>query len=183
MVAAIRTVEGERLRAALAAVPNSTFATNITLDSTKAGDVMIHQVGVPVDLQSDFAILFGDSQSVLVGTSADAAWCAAGPGALDALKAAIASHSTPTDAQADPVFVDLAVKVGPWLKVLDNQLGADDGAADRKLAIKAFAKGKDTLQLQLRREGKRVLGRTTIGTGILRFFGKKMAEFSKENFE
>ena len=183
MVAGIRTVEGERLRTALAAVPNSTFATSVTLDSTEAGDVTIHEVGVPADLQSDFAVLFGDSQSVLVGTSADAAWCAAGPGALDALKAAIASHSAPADAQADPVFVDLAVKVGPWLKALDNQLGADEGLADRQLALKAFAKGKDTLQIQLRREGKRVLGRTTIGTGILRFLGKKIAEFSKENFE
>ena len=51
------------------------------------------------------------------------------------------------------------------------------------MALKAFAQGKDTLQLQLRRDGKRVMGRTTLGTGILRFLGKKMAEFSKENFE
>ena len=183
MVAGIRTVEGDRLRAALAAVPDSTVATSVALDSTETAGVTIHEVAVPEDLQADFAVLFGDTQIVLVGTSADAAWCAAGPGALAALKSAIASHSTPTDAQPDPVFVDLSVKGGPWLKVLDNQLGADEGAADRKLALKAFAQGKDTLQLQLRRDGKRVMGRTTLGTGILRFLGKKMAEFSKENFE
>ena len=183
MVAGIRTVEGDRLRAALAAVPDSTVATSVALDSTETAGVTIHEVAVPEDLQADFAVLFGDTQIVLVGTSADAAWCAAGPGALAALKSAIASHSTPTDAQPDPGFVDLSVKVGPWLKVLDNQLGADEGAADRKLALKAFAQGKDTLQLQLRRDGKRVMGRTTLGTGILRFLGKKMAEFSKENFE
>jgi len=37
--------------------------------------------------------------------------------------------------------------------------------------------------LQLRREGNRVVGHTTLGTGILRFLGKKMAQFSKDNFE
>ena len=183
IVAGIRTVEGDRLRAALAAVPDSTVATSVTLDSTETAGVTIHEVAVPEDLQADFAVLFGDTRTVLVGPSAAAAWCAAGPGALAALKAAIASHSTPTDAQPDPVFGELSVKGGAGLRVLDSQLGADEGAADRKLALKAFAQGKDTLQLQLRRDGKRVMGRTTLGTGILRFLGKKMAEFSKENFE
>ena len=183
MVAGIRTVEGERLRAALAAVPNSTIATDVSLDSTKAGDVTIHQLTVPADLHADFAAMFGDSQTILVGTSADAAWCAAGPGAIDALKAAIASRTDSANAKVDPVFVDLAIKVGPWLKVLDNPLGSAEPSATRKMALKAFAQGKDTVELQLRREGTRVLGRTTLGTGILRFFGKEMAEFSKENFE
>jgi len=183
MVAGIRTVEGQRLRAALAAIPNSTFATDVTLDSTKAGEVTIHQVTVPADLHTDFAALFGDSQIILVGTSADAAWCAAGPGAIDALKAAITSRADSANEKVDPVFVDLAIKVGPWLKVLDNQLAADEASADRKMALKAFAQGKDMVQLQLWREGTRVLGRTTLGTGILRFFGKQMAKFSKENFE
>ena len=32
------------------------------------------------------------------------------------------------------------------------------------------------------RDGNRVVGSTTLGTGILRFLGKKMAQISEENF-
>mgnify|MGYP001181162798 CR=1 FL=1 len=190
MVGAIRTVQGARLREALAAAPASTLAANVTLDTEKAGNVQIHSIAVPATYQSDFESLFGKSNTLLIGTSDDAAWCAAGPGALEALKTAIAAQATVQDAKADPVFVDLQVKLGPWLKLLDARLAdakpgtpAAESAADRKLALSAFAAGGDTLGLQLRRKGDGVVGRTTLGTGVLRFLGKVIAKFSKENFE
>ncbi len=181
LVAAIRTVQGDRLRAALVAIPGSTLATDVKLDVAKAGDVAIHELTIPASFHDDFAKIFGPNKTILIGTSADAAWCAAGPGALEALQAAIAAQAKP--GVVNPIFVDLSVTAGPWLKAYDSRMGTKGEAADRKLAITAFKSGQDTIAVQLRRDKTRVLGQVTLGTGILRFLGKKMAQFSKDNLE
>lgn len=181
LVAAIRTVQGDRLRTALVAIPGSTLATDVKLDVAKAGDVAIHELTIPASFHDDFAKIFGPNKTILIGTSADAAWCAAGPGALQALQAAISAQAKP--AVASPIFVDLSVTAGPWLQAYDSRMGTKGEAADRKLAITAFKSGQDTIAFQLRRDKTRVLGQVTLGTGILRFLGKKMAQFSKENLE
>jgi hypothetical protein len=184
MVAGIRTHQGQQLRAALVALPNSTEPTNVQLDSETIGDVTIHVVTVPAKLRADFASIFGEATTLLVGTSDNAAWCAAGPGALEALKAAINEQAAqPAPDKVDPTFFDLAIKLRPWIQALDKRMGTEGEVDDRKLAIKAFAGGQDTLELKLQRVDNRVVGRTTLGTGVLRFLGKKVAEFSKENFE
>ena len=184
MVAGIRTNQGQQLRAALVAIPDSTEPTDVQLDSEKIGDVTLHVVTVPAKLRADFASIFGDATTMLVGTSDNAAWCAAGPGALEALKAAIDEQAAqPAPDKADPAFFDLAIQLGPWIQALDKRMGTAGEVDDRKLAIKAFADGQDTLELKLQRVDNRVVGRTTLGTGVLRFLGKKVAEFSKENLE
>ncbi|MFP6768279.1 MAG: hypothetical protein VB859_08920 [Planctomycetaceae bacterium] len=182
LVGGIRTVRGERLREAIAALPQSTLKLNVTLDVEQAGGVKIHSVTVPADLHDDFVSLFGESNTIYVGTSPDAVWCAAGPGALVMLKAAISAAANPKKTPR-PSFLDLELKVGPWLKLLDSRLGSKGNVADRKLALKAFQAGGDTIQLKLERRDKKVIGQTTLGTGILRFLGKTIAVFSKENLE
>ena len=183
LVAGIRTDQGQQIRNALAAIPQSTVPTDIDLDSEEISGISIHVVTVPAKLKGDFAAIFGDEKTMLVGTSDNAAWCAAGPGALKALKDAITAQAKPAAAKASPLVVDLSIKAGPWITALHRRMGTEGEVEDRKLAIKAFALGQDTVTLQLRREGNRVVGHTTLGTGILRFLGKKMAQFSKENFE
>lgn len=183
MVAGIRTVNGQQLKAALANAPHSILANNVKLDTDKAGDVAIHQLTVPAKFSNEFAVIFGDSKTILIGTSSDAAWCAAGPGALAELKAAITAQKQPAKAAANPIFVDLAIKVGPWIKALRTRTLTKDEMADLKLAEAAFDGGGDTVELRLQRDGLRVIGSTSLGTGILRFLGKKMSQFSKENFE
>lgn len=183
MVTGIRTVDGTRLEQALAVLPDSTLKLSVKLGIEKAGDVTIHSASVPARFHNDFKVLFGSSNTVYIGTSDSVAWCAAGPDALKALRSAIAAQKVKRDGPVNPVFVDLTMKVGPWLDILDKQLETKGEPADRKMALTAFKQGGDTVQLQLRRTGKTVKGQTTLGTGILRFLGKKMAEFSKENFE
>jgi len=188
MVAGIRTDKGKQIRDALAALPKSTIPIDVDLDSEQIGGISIHVVTVPAKLKQDFASIFGDEETMLVGTSDAAAWCAAGPGALKALKDAITAQAkapapAKAKAKANPLVVDLSITAGPWIKALHRRMGTEGEVEDRKLAIKAFATGQDTVELQLRREGNRVVGHTTLGTGILRFLGKKMAQFSKENFQ
>jgi hypothetical protein len=184
LVAGIRTDQGQQIRNALKAIPQSTVPTDVDLNSEEISGISIHVVTVPAKLKGDFAAIFGDEKTMLVGTSDNAAWCAAGPGALKALKDAITAQAKkPAPAKASPLVVDLSIKAGPWITALHRRMGTEGEVEDRKLAIKAFALGQDTVTLQLRREGNRVVGHTTLGTGILRFLGKKMAQFSKDNFE
>ena len=185
LVAGIRTDQGQQIRNALKAIPQSTVPTDVDLNSEEISGISIHVVTVPAKLKGDFAAIFGNEKTLLIGTSNNAAWCAAGPGALKALKDAITAQAkpAPNKDKASPLVVDLAITVGPWIKALHRRMGTKGDVEDRKLAIKAFAQGQDTVTLQLRREGNRVVGHTTLGTGILRFLGKKMAQFSKENFE
>ena len=58
-------------------------------------------------------------------------------------------------------------------------------AAERSRArgLESFEKGNDSLIVDIRAEAGHLLTSISIDTGLLRFIGREMAAFSKENLE
>jgi len=196
LVAGLRTSRGGRLRDALALLPMTTLKQPVKLDVATVGDVAIHSTGIPEEYRADFELLFGPEAILYVGTSDKAVWCAAGPGAREALEASIKAVASSEPAPARPEFFDLMVQFGPWFQLLDRR-GAEAGESAlgkliledlfdpeiRKLAIESFKQGQDKLHLQMKRNDDRIVGRAILGTGVLRFLGRLIAKFSEENLE
>jgi hypothetical protein len=186
-------------------LPAAKLADKVDTNVDEAGAVKIHAVVVPKNDQANFRDFFG-TDTFYVGTGPESLWYAAGANALEELKAAIAKvGETPMPKpEGDTPFVDLMVKVGPWLELRDKQKAKEQKAGPtttakktdeeakkeqdrnelRKLALETFAKqGEDYVSLQLRRTGNQVEGNLTTYPGILRFVGAAVAKFSRETLE
>ncbi|MSR60346.1 MAG: hypothetical protein EXS05_22345 [Planctomycetaceae bacterium] len=170
------------------------------------GDVEIHRLTL-TDLHKDYPELLSDEGTIYIGTSANAAWFAAGDKtALIRLKGAI-QEAKAAGPKAGPVVVDLKAQLLPWIEVYDKvetrkkppaepkkktkEVAGDKKAQQTiglledlhlsKVAIDAFKKGKDTLSISLTRVGDDVKLAGQLDTGLIRFVGMAAAKFVKEN--
>ena len=189
-------------------MPGFPEARKVTLDVEKEGDVAIHEFEFSPRAKPAMDDFFGVDK-ILVGVGPEAAWFAFGENAMADLKAAIAANTTAAQSAPSPEFFSLSIKGAPFIGWQDRQDKKDPAAAKktikqvsgtseeekpdakaqlsnlpiRDLALEAFANGDDVLKMSLRKEGDRIKGDLNADTGILRFFGKVLASFSKENLE
>ena len=169
------------------------------------GEIEIHKLTVP-RLHTELPEFIGSDGAIFVGTHENSVWLASGEKALELLKAAIKEAK---DAGPKPgPDLDLSVNLGPYVHVLNSYrtrnpqvkaapaAKAADGkkkvtkvkglisTADlRKLALEAFKEGKDTVTLSIHREEKQVKLKLKFEEGCLRFAGKVLSKFVKENLE
>lgn len=191
LIGAIRTPDGAQPAAVLSALKDAGW--NVELDVAREGTAALHRVHLPQSENADFGLLFGKAAVIEVAVSPQAIYYAAGAGASDLLKKAVAE--TGEDASKnDGTFLDVWVKLGPWIEFLDqrHQLHPTDLSkldavarknresrdALRKAALSAFSGGDDTIHTQLIRKDQRITGRTTFSAGILRFIGMKLCDFA-----
>lgn len=168
------------------------------------GEIEIHKLTVP-RLHTELPEFIGDGGEVYVGTHEKTVWLASGDKALELLKTAI-QEAKAAGPKPGP-DLDLSINLGPYVEILDayrtrNPVSAapagkaDDtkkkikkveglisGADLRKLAIEAFKAGKDTATLSIHREEKKVKVNLKFDEGCIRFAGKVMSKFVKENLE
>lgn len=155
-------------------------------------ELAIHKVKVPAVGESDFQNLFGDDATLLVAGTANGIYYAAGPGAEDRLRKAVAEAGE-DQSKNDGTFIEIWAKLGPWLGYLKERRDRREAGEDlskltkeeesarkeraefRDMAIKAFGEGADTIHMQLRSDQKKVTGLTTYAEGILRFVGRAIA--------
>lgn len=187
----------EDVKAIVELLPKIRNDWQVKLDAVAHGGVSLHEVTFPKDYQDHFQSLFGNIEMILyVGASEEAVWAACGPNGLAELKAAIDDQAKPAPAKADPVFASLAIKFGPWIKLVDviekkepelvnptkQQIQAKkEKDRIRSLALEAFEAGDDLLTAKLVREKSEIKGEMTITEGVFRFIGSAIANFSKEN--
>ena len=182
-------------------MPKARPGIKVELSVDKESEVSIHSVSVPSKFHATFQDVFSGEPVVYFGTGEDTVWCAVGESALDELKSAIKEFSMPNDGTPDPVLVELYVKSGPLVELLDQRRkrqektkgdkkltqkkkNARRETADlRKLAIVAFKPGDDTITFTLKRIDSHIEGGIRFGEGILRFLGNRIAKFSEENLE
>ena len=157
-----------------------------------ATELAIHKVKLPAVGQSDFQNLFGEDVTLLVAGTANGVYYAAGPGAEDRLRKAVAEAGEDQSLN-DGTFIEIQAKLGPWLEYLKErrerrEVGEDlskltkeeesarkERAEFRDMAIKAFGEGLDTIHMQMKSDQKKVTGLTTYAEGILRFVGRAIA--------
>jgi hypothetical protein len=180
-VAALRMIDGMGAVDILKILPETGKVADLKMDLAKEGDVRIHRVVVNLSPDSPFKMFMG-GDDVLVGTSKDVVWFACGTNALPELKSAIKLTREKVEPKPAP-FVELFVRLRPWLELRDKSAGKKGDPDLRKLALDALAKGKDGLSVQLIRKEDKVVGEMNIETDILRLVGSMMAKFSRETLD
>jgi hypothetical protein len=180
-VAALRTVDGLSVVDILKQFPDTGKVANLKMDIDKEGDVRIHRIVVNLSPDSPFRFFMG-GDDVLVGTSKDAVWFACGNDALSELKAAVKLTRAKVEPKPAP-FVDLFVRLRPWIELRDKAAGKKGKPELRALAIDALTSGQDGISAQLVRKGDRVMGRMHVETGVLRLVGAMAAKFSRDTLD
>ena len=146
-------------------------------DVDTEGDVKIHLLTFAT-IHKDYPELVAADGKVYFGISPTAAWVAGGEGALERLKASIQSAKS----GPSPVAVDFKAAVGPWITIVDRRLEGKGDTELRKLAVESF-KDKDSLGVQLTKDGKTAVLTLSMEEDLLRFAGRVAAKFVKESFE
>jgi hypothetical protein len=156
-------------------------ADRLSVDVDSEGDVKIHALSLAA-YQKEYPELIAEDGKMYIGLTPTKMWLAGGDGALEKLKAAIQANAKETPSVEGSV-AKFDANIAPWLKILDRRLGTTGDAALRKLALEAFAAGKDTWGLNLVKTGKKVTVSVRFDEGVLRMSGKVGAKFVKESLE
>ena len=168
----------------LKALPGAKVASKVETDIEKVGDASIHKVHVLED-DKIFTEEFGEDRVVLVATTPEAVWYAAGEGALDSLKAAL--ETEPTEEGVEKFF-HIKMRLGPFVELRERVAAEEESDDDedgkfRAMATEAFKAGDDRFEASLSRKDADITGVMSVETGIMRMVGKLIADFSKENLE
>ncbi|NQV26056.1 MAG: hypothetical protein HQ518_16985 [Rhodopirellula sp.] len=168
--------------------------------ATTSVELAIHKVKVPAIGESDFQNLFGENVTLLVAGTANGVYYAAGPGAEERLRKAVAETGE-DQTKNDGTFIEVWAKLGPWLEYLkerrerreagedlskltkEEQIARKERAEFRDMAIKAFSEGQDTIHMQLKSDQKKVTGLTIYAEGILRFVGRAIANVAETKLQ
>ena len=182
MVGGIKVVDGEDILQILELLPKTGNGQVVEFNVDQEGDVKIHKVVVSKQNYPHIVGFLG-SEDLYIGSAKETVWFAWGAGALDVLKAAVIAVGIQNTGKPDDPFVDIQVQVGPWLELYHMRYPNQGNVVRRKLALAAFALGDDMMSLRLKRVENQVQGKLTLYQGILRFVGKAIANFSKENLD
>ena len=138
----------------------------------------IHEIAFNKEEHPDFLELFG-SERLLIATGPDALWYAAGPKADELLRQSI--DQAASEGEPSPEVVSFRGELLPGLRILHRRLGSVGHEKIRNLAIQAFQEGGGRITAEVVRKGAAIDGELVLGTDLLRFIGKALADFSKEN--
>ncbi|MGQ0633999.1 MAG: hypothetical protein ACT4QC_05300 [Planctomycetaceae bacterium] len=205
-VGATRVLKGGKFVDLLKKFATREGQNSVQLNVDSVGGIDIHKLTV-ADVQKDYPELFAKDGTMYVGTAETAVWYALGEKSLERLKHAI-EESQAAGAKPGPM-VDLHAKLLPlvevWDKIRSRQLATqkakpaektkagdkEDRAArakgvlaelqPRKIALEAFPGGNDTVSMSLERKADAVTGAMQFDEGILRFVGKALSKFVKDN--
>jgi hypothetical protein len=174
------------------------------------GEIEIHKLTLP-RFHDEFPEFTGADGVVYMGLSDKTAWLAAGDNSLDRLKKAIQDVAA-TGPKPGP-DVDVTMNLAPYIGVLDNyrkrkpatepakidttkKKGSAKAPVDKKnvqalispadlrqIALDAFNQGQDVMNFSLHREGEVVKVHAKYDEGLIRFVGKVLSKFVKENLE
>lgn len=182
LVGAFQAVNAPSVLDTLKLLPQARPDQKLEFDIATEGDVKIHKAvitGKQYEIYKDF---FGTNEA-FVGLSKDIVWFAAGENALNDLKSAIQQAGTTSAPPKDGVFLDFFGQAGPWIELREKRNPQLGDVKLRQKAIEAFKAGEDTFTMQLKKDKDQIVGGLVAQPGILRFAGKVIADFSKENLD
>ena len=193
-VGAIAATDATRLDETLALIAKTGNGNKVESAIEKVGDVTIHRIQLGKGFLKLLDRVFGEETAVLIATSKDTVWFASGPDSLEVLKQTISDLQKPASSD---VILRVEAKLLPWARhaqkvvdaapeptSVDDQRIRRDRRLDLARAVEAFGTGeKDDVKFDVTVDDGKVSGEISVNTGLLRFVGKQLSAFSKENFE
>lgn len=195
LVGGLRAADGTKAVAAFKHFPNIRPGWKFEENVSEHAGVTLHKLTIAPHRAAVVQALCGGDPILLIGTSKEAVWFAAGQDAEKELKAAIDAVQKPAPEKADPAFLHLDVRLHALVDVLDAYRGSfpagtskEDKEAEkqrtkwRKYGKDAFADGDDQLIGRLTHEGDDVKGEFKVNLGALKFVGTMIADTVAEMF-
>ena len=193
IVSAFSAPTGSELNTLLPELANAGKGNIVEMNVGKQGEVVIHRIQLAEGFVDVFDEIWGIKKDVFIGVGPTHVWLGSGAAALESMKKTIASLGTPAPGTSP---LSLEIKMLPWVKRWD-EIAKDDppgktpeaqekqrsDARARARAITAMTEGDDLLSVKFSYAERELNGVLTADTGLIRFFAKMMAAFSKENFQ
>jgi len=180
MLGGIRSKDGAKLREIVELLPKALIDQTVELDVVKEEGLNIHKINIRAQQQAGFEELFGTGEALYAGSTPDALWMAAGPEAVERIKAAVKQVSDAPPEKVSPNVIELNVKTLPWLKLINKLREKKGNQALRDMALQSLTNADDTFTFVMKREDDSIDGKAKLDKGILRLIGNIIAKFSKE---
>ncbi len=154
----------------------------IKLDADKLKGVRFHTVSVPLDEEDDEDLkkLFGKTLDVAVGFGKQSVYLAAGRNALDSLKRAIRESALQTSEVVPPLRASISVASICEFVARVGETEEERWEAAKVAELLADSPGKDHVTLTARPISNGVHYRLEVEPGLLRMFGRMVAEAKEE---
>jgi hypothetical protein len=165
----------------------------VEMNVDKQGEVSIHRIVMAEGLSDLFDRVFGVKKDLFVGVGASQIWIASGLDSKERMKKTIAGLGAPANSPA-PLHVE--VNLLPIMQRLDDIAKTDapgktpeeqesqrSRARTRARALAAMKDGGDEAVMTFKVDNGEITGNIHVETGVLRWVGKMMSAFSKENLE
>lgn len=192
-VASFLSPKAQTLNDVLPLLAEAGKGNEVQANVEKIGEISIHRFKIAEGAIEVFDSVFGTDAQLYVGVGSGQVWMASGKDGLATLKSTIAAVGAPA-----PTAVSLKIEGNllPWAKRLDTiaknektgKLTPDEekirreNARRRERALSALVM-EDDFSLEILGQDGAWVGEFNSNTGLLRFAGKMMSAFSKDNFE
>ncbi len=165
----------------------------VQMNVEKVGEIEIHRIKIAEGVIEAFDRIFGTNKTLYVGIGPQHVWMASGKDGLATLKSTISAVGA-----SAPSAVALRIdgNLLPWAKRLEaiaknektgnltpeEEKTRRENARRRERALAALVT-EDDFSFVVTGQNEMWVGEFNSNTGLLRFAGKMMSAFSKENFE
>ncbi|MEQ9406713.1 MAG: hypothetical protein RIK87_03265 [Fuerstiella sp.] len=190
---AMSAKDARRLDETLALISKTGSGNEIDTSVETVNGVNIHRIRLKKGFLKIFDDVFGDDGQVYIGTADNMVWLGAGPDCLPPLKQAIESLQEPAD--SDVVF-RVESDLLPWVRrakklvealpeptTLDDQQARRDHLLRLTHAVESMKEEDDQANFEMTVKDGTASGEFSFSTGSLRFIGKQLETFSRNNLE
>lgn len=190
-IAGVSVVGGKRLDAALEMIAGTGNGNKISMKTSTVGDVDIHELQLAEGFFPLFDDLFGTGKTLYVGTTDTIVWIGTGEESLPLLTAAIEGLAEPKN---NDTVLTVRGRVLPWAErtlKLVKDLKLTDQAQEQKrrdrqrsleLAVSSLQE-KDDASFTMKVADGISTGEIFVNTGILKYLGREISLYSKNNLQ
>jgi len=192
LLCGIRTADGKMADEILKLLPQIRSDFQFNPGTEEVSGVKFHTLVLSGEKLTKFQKVFPTETTIVVGTSKDTVWLAAGTNSREGLKTAIEAVGRPAPETLDPVFAIFDADVSKIIELWDtlrpekaDSKGPKSPAQKerekiRGLADQAFEGSLPRVVSELKRNGDSIEGRLDADEAMLRFIGTLIADFAKQ---
>lgn len=192
LVCAMSVPGAARLKDTLNQLPTARTGNSVDQIAPPVGETDLYRIRLTEGFLPVIDSLFGVARECFVGLAGNRLWLAAGPDAEKLIRKSIAEIGPP---ELSAHALNIEMKLAPWANWLHQQekkrdppANVEARTAQRETLIKLETlveslSNEDELSASIRRSDSILVGTLKLGKGMLTFFARGLARWTKENLE